>query len=92
MSTIPEYESDEELSTARADFYVAVEVLIPVETRSHRLNEGIKATWREDDGQVLFTKERVTEMMGEDYKFKNTSRRIGIGGQAKEWPARLEDS
>lgn len=91
VSTIPEYESDKDLSTARADFYVAVEVLIPVEMRTHRLNEGIKAIWREDDGQVLFTKERMAELMGGDYKFKDTSPRIGIDGQVKEWPTRFED-
>lgn len=91
VSIIPEYESDEDLSTARADFYVAVEVLIPAEMRSHRLNEGIKATWREDDGQVFFTRERMAEMMGRDYKFKDKCRRIGIDGQVKEWPARIED-
>jgi hypothetical protein len=35
-------------STARADFYVALEVLIPIDVRSHALNEGIYEEWREE--------------------------------------------
>jgi hypothetical protein len=59
--------------TARADFYVAVEVLIPVDVRSHILNEGQGDENKEDGGQgeVLYTKERMIAEMGPDFNMKD---------------------
>jgi hypothetical protein len=91
VSTIPEYESNEDLSTARSDFYVAVQTLIPVEMRTHRLTEGLKPTPGEPDGKVLFTKESMAEEMGQDWKIKDSVPRIGLDRQPREWPARVED-
>jgi hypothetical protein len=91
VTTIPGYGSDKDLETARADFYIAVQVLIPVEMRSHRLTEMFNDTWRDDDGQVLFTKERMAEMMGKDWKSKDALPRYIADGKTEAWPARVED-
>lgn len=89
VSVIPEV-VDEEVSTARADFYVAVEVLIPAEMRCHRLNEGTRQAWREEGGEFLYTRERMVEFMGSEIYMKRCTR-VGIDGQMREWPERLED-
>ena len=59
--------------TARADFYVAVEVLIPVDVMSHVLNEAETGNdkWKDKDGGgILYTKERMIELMGPDFNMK----------------------
>jgi hypothetical protein len=75
VSLLPDYtEPDPNASvTARADFFVAVEVLIPVDVRSHRLNEGMGRQWREDDGngEFLYTKERMIEFMGPEFNMRD---------------------
>lgn len=60
-------------ATARADFFVAREVLIPVDVQSTRLNEGTSQAWREDGGEreFLYTKERMIELMGPDFNMRD---------------------
>jgi len=62
-----------DLGTARADFYSAIEVLVPVEMHSHQLNEEIKPIWRDDGGQMLYIQERIAELMGGEYRLKDTT-------------------
>lgn len=90
VSVIPGEGVEEGMSTAIADFYVAVELLIPVEMRSHGLNEGTKEAWREG-GEFLYTRERMVELMGSEYNMKDDAKRVGMDGQVGEWPARVED-
>ena len=56
-------------STARSDFYVAAEVLVPIEARDHAFNEGTRREWYEN-GEFLYTKERMIDLMGPDYNMK----------------------
>ena len=56
-------------STARSDFYVASEVLVPIEMREHAMNEGTRSEWYEN-GECLYTKERMIELQGPDYNMK----------------------
>jgi len=82
VSILPDYtERDPNASTtARADFFVAVEVLIPVDVRSHRLNEGTSREWREDEGkgEFLYTKERMIELMGPEFNMRDYAKPVVI--------------
>jgi hypothetical protein len=53
VCTIPERDEGPGPTIARADFYVAVELLIPAEMRTHRLNEGTSEAWREEGAGFL---------------------------------------
>lgn len=70
--------------TARADFFVAVEVLIPVDVMSHALNEGQGDEFKENGGQgeVLYTKERMIAEMGPDWNMKDAFESTPSGGPA----------
>lgn len=50
------------LSTARADFYVALQTLVPVEVMTYALNEGPGSEWRAAGDEFLYTKERVEKV------------------------------
>jgi hypothetical protein len=50
------------LSTARADFYVALQTLVPVEVMNYALNEGTSSEWREAGDEFVYTKERVEKV------------------------------
>ena len=53
--------------TARADFFVALEVLIPPDVPTFYLNKGRGDEWREVEdrsGEILYTKEGMIEQMG----------------------------
>ena len=69
------------LEWARSDFYVAVEVLIQVDARSHRLNEGVRPEWKDPDhgGEILYTKERMIELMGPEYNQRDYSKILEPG-------------
>jgi len=63
-------------STARADFYVALETLVPIDVRSHALNEGTSEEWREEGvdgekGEFFYTKERTIELMGPNFNMRD---------------------
>ena len=67
VSVRPNPYSGEAITTARADFWVAVEVLIPPDVPTFHLNEGKGDKWREGEdrkGEVLYTRERMAEVMG----------------------------
>jgi len=68
------------LATARADLFVAVEVLVPVDVRNHRLNEGTSREWREGEGrgEFLYTKERMIELMGPEFNMRDYAKPVVI--------------
>lgn len=53
--------------TARADFYVPVEVLIPVDVMVCVMNEAEDETSKDEYGCILYTKERMIERMGPNF-------------------------
>jgi hypothetical protein len=92
VCTIPERDEGPGPTIARADFYVAVELLIPAEMRTHRLNEGTSEAWRDEGAGFLYTRDRMVELMGSEFNAKDIAKRwLTMDGQTGEWPARLED-